>query len=205
VARPAPTAGMHYPRSLGEFSSWFGTDADCLDYLEWLRRPDGFLLRGDSQHAMNHTVSGVQKVLVAIAVERFEPKGLGRCRMAWMLDGSSASLRAFLIDHVQQGATVISDGWQPYRPATKDLYVHDRVVVPGAKASDLLPGVHRIASLAQRWLLAPTRARSRSHTSQATSTSSSFASTADAHAAAAWSSTACSSSPSPTIPCATAT
>jgi ISXO2-like transposase domain len=153
VARPAPTAGMHYPRSLGEFSSWFGTDADCLDYLEWLRRPDGFLLRGDSQHAMNHTVSGVQKVLVAIAVERFEPKGLGRCRMAWMLDGSSASLRAFLIDHVQQGATVISDGWQPYRPATKELYVHDRVVVPGAKASDLLPGVHRIASLAQRWLL----------------------------------------------------
>lgn len=23
--------------------SWFGTDADCLDYLEWLRWPDGFV------------------------------------------------------------------------------------------------------------------------------------------------------------------
>jgi hypothetical protein len=40
----------------------------------------------------------------------------------------------------------------PYRPATRDLYTHDRVLVPGAKASDLPPGVHRIASLSQRWL-----------------------------------------------------
>jgi len=32
-----PRAGAHYPRSAGEFRSWFGTDADCLDYLDWLR------------------------------------------------------------------------------------------------------------------------------------------------------------------------
>jgi hypothetical protein len=24
---------VHYPRSAGELRSWFGTDADCLDYL----------------------------------------------------------------------------------------------------------------------------------------------------------------------------
>ena len=29
--------GTRYPKSLGEFRSWFRTDADCLDYLEWLR------------------------------------------------------------------------------------------------------------------------------------------------------------------------
>jgi transposase-like protein len=34
---------MHYPRSAGEFRSWFGTDADCLDYLDWLRWPHGFV------------------------------------------------------------------------------------------------------------------------------------------------------------------
>jgi transposase-like protein len=34
---------MHYPRSLGELRSWFATDADCLDYLEWLRWPEGFV------------------------------------------------------------------------------------------------------------------------------------------------------------------
>ncbi len=34
---------MDYPRSLGEFQAWFASDADCLDYLEWLRWPDGFV------------------------------------------------------------------------------------------------------------------------------------------------------------------
>ena len=38
-----PRAGVHYPRSAGEFRSWFGSDEDCLDYLDWLRWPDGFV------------------------------------------------------------------------------------------------------------------------------------------------------------------
>jgi hypothetical protein len=37
-----PRAGVHYPRFTGEFQAWFRADADCLDYLEWLRWPDGF-------------------------------------------------------------------------------------------------------------------------------------------------------------------
>lgn len=32
-------AGVDYPRSTGEFQAWFRTDADCLDYLVWLRWP----------------------------------------------------------------------------------------------------------------------------------------------------------------------
>lgn len=32
-----------YPRSLGKFQSWLITDADCLDFLKWLRWPDGFV------------------------------------------------------------------------------------------------------------------------------------------------------------------
>jgi len=35
-------AGVHYPSSLGEFQAWFASDADCLDYLAWLRWPAGF-------------------------------------------------------------------------------------------------------------------------------------------------------------------
>jgi Transposase zinc-ribbon domain len=35
--------GVHYPRSTGEFQAWFRTDEDCLDYLEWLRWPGGFI------------------------------------------------------------------------------------------------------------------------------------------------------------------
>jgi hypothetical protein len=38
-------AGAHYPRSTGEFLAWFGTDEDCLDYLEWLRWPEGLPAR----------------------------------------------------------------------------------------------------------------------------------------------------------------
>ena len=37
-----PRAGLHYPRSVGEFQAWFRNDEDCLDYLEWLRWPTGF-------------------------------------------------------------------------------------------------------------------------------------------------------------------
>jgi transposase-like protein len=43
VAIERPRGGVDYPRSLGEFGSWFATDADCLDFLEWLRWPDGFV------------------------------------------------------------------------------------------------------------------------------------------------------------------
>jgi ISXO2-like transposase domain/Transposase zinc-ribbon domain len=38
-----PRAGVHYRRSVGELQAWFRADDDCLDYLEWLRWPDGFV------------------------------------------------------------------------------------------------------------------------------------------------------------------
>jgi transposase-like protein len=38
-----PVAGVHYPRAEADLRSWFATDADCLDYLEWLRWPQGFV------------------------------------------------------------------------------------------------------------------------------------------------------------------
>ena len=241
---------------MGEFQAWFSTDADCLDYLEWLRWPDGFVC-SDCVHiggwrladgrlrctacggrtsataatifdrtrtpltvwftacwlfatqkdgvsalsiqraldigsyqtawAMLHRLRSVlvrpgrerlqgtvevdetyiggdepgpsggrakgKKVLVGIAVERAGARAFGRCRMAVLADASSDSLRAFLIDHVEEGARVVTDGWQPYRPATRDLYVHDRLRAGGSQASKLLPGPHRVASLAKRWLL----------------------------------------------------
>lgn len=252
-----PVAGLQYPRSLGEFQAWFSTDADCLDYLEWLRWPAGFVCSNcahiggwrladgrlrcaacggrtsatagtifdrtrtpltvwltvcwqfatqkdgisalslqrsleigsyQTAWAMLHRVRSVlvrpgrerlqgsvevdetyiggdelglsggrakgKKALVGVAVERIEPRGFGRCRMALLADASAESLRAFLLDNVEPGATVITDGWQPYRPATRDLYIHNRVRgAAGRQASQLLPGVHMVASLAKRWLL----------------------------------------------------
>ena len=102
-------------------------------------------LRGGRQHG--------KKALVGVAVERLQPRGFGRCRMAVLADASADSLRGFLTDHVQEGTTVITDGWRAYPPAARDLYVHDRLIEPGADATKLLPGVHTVASLAKRWLL----------------------------------------------------
>lgn len=38
-----PRAGLHYPASYAEMRAWFPDDATCLDYLDWLRWPDGFV------------------------------------------------------------------------------------------------------------------------------------------------------------------
>jgi hypothetical protein len=37
-----PTAGHDYPGSHGELLAWFPDDHACIDYLQWLRWPDGF-------------------------------------------------------------------------------------------------------------------------------------------------------------------
>jgi len=248
---------MHYPRSLGEFQAWFRADADCLDYLDWLRWPEGFVCPecahagawelADRRYecrechertsatagtifdktrtpltvwftacwlfasqkdgisalalkraleigsyqtawAMLHRLRSVlvrpgrerlsgdvevdetyiggeelgtrggrrkgKKVMVGVAVEREDPKGFGRCRMVPIPDASADTLRAFLLENVEPGARVITDGWQPYRPATRELYVHERLAGANrTEASKLLPGVHNVSSLAKRWLL----------------------------------------------------
>src|SRR5262247_3355885 len=99
-----------------------------------------------------------KKVLTAIAVEVKEPKGIGRCRMALLADGSSASLHPFVTGHVQPGATIITDAWMGYHGLAGFGYVHQRRSQRAARArgddpGELLPAVHKVASLAKRWLL----------------------------------------------------
>ncbi len=261
MTRTVLVAGRHYPTSTGELMAWFPTDADCLDYLEWLRWREGFVCPacghrggwrlGDARFrcagcrerssvtagtifdrtrtpltvwftacwlfatqkdgvsalslqraleigsyqtawAMLHRLRSVlirpgrerllgtvevdetfisgeepgraggrargKKSLVGVAVELKEPKGYGRCRMAPLADASASSLRAFLTDHVEPGATVITDGWAGYHGIGELGYIHDRRSQRAARArgddpGELLPGVHRVASLAKRWLL----------------------------------------------------
>ena len=95
------------------------------------------------------------KTLVAIAVETLSSKGFGRIRMAVIPDAAAATLRRFLLDHVEEGSTVITDGLPSYPKATQGNYRHDRFVVSQteAQAHIPLPGVHRVASLVKRWLL----------------------------------------------------
>ena len=99
-----------------------------------------------------------KKVLTGIAVEVRQPKGIGRCRMALLADGSAASLHPFVTSCVEPGATVITDAWMGLSRAGRA-----RLRAPAAQPAgcprrgddpgELLPAVHRVASLAKRWLL----------------------------------------------------
>jgi len=99
-----------------------------------------------------------KKVLVGVAVERREPKGFGRCRMAILADGSADSLHPFVTANVEPGATVVTDGWSGYNGIDALGYIHQphsqrAVAARGEDVGALLPGVHRVASLAKRWVL----------------------------------------------------
>jgi hypothetical protein len=99
-----------------------------------------------------------KKSLVGVAVEVREPTGFGRCRMAMLPDASATSLHPFVAAHLEPGATVITDGWLGYSGIEELGYVRDRrsqraARIRGEDPGQLLPGVHRVASLAKRWLL----------------------------------------------------
>ena len=99
-----------------------------------------------------------KKSLVGIAVEVKEPRGLGRCRMAIIDDASAASLHPFVTANIEPGASVITDAWQGYAGINDLGYVRDRRSQRAARLRGddpfaLLPNVHRVASLAKRWLL----------------------------------------------------
>ena len=43
ATQPRPVAGRDFPRSYAQLLAWFAQDARCLDYLDWLRWPHGFV------------------------------------------------------------------------------------------------------------------------------------------------------------------
>ena len=69
-----------------------------------------------------------------------------------------------MTDHVEPGATVFTDGWQGYHGLERLGYVHARRSQRAARArgedtGELLPAVHRVASLAKGGCWAPTKDR----------------------------------------------
>jgi len=95
------------------------------------------------------------KTLVVTAVELLVPKGYGRGCMRVIPDAAASSLRPFLLTTVEPGATVVTDGWSTDLSACQDWFVHEPhpVAGSGSPAHELLPAVHRVASLTKRWLL----------------------------------------------------
>jgi transposase-like protein len=95
-----------------------------------------------------------RKTLVAIAVEK-KGRQLGRARMKPIERASAQHLEAFVQSSIELGSTVCTDAWRGYNGLAKLEYIHNRIIQKNYQenASELLPGVHRIASLLKRWLL----------------------------------------------------
>lgn len=95
------------------------------------------------------------KVLVAGAIERAPGgrRGLGRARLAVISNAKAEALRPFITDNVSPGSVVISDAFSSYPNALAGPeYEHNPINVKrsGLQAHQVLPGVHRLFSLAKR-------------------------------------------------------
>ena len=99
--------------------------------------------------------SNTTKVLVAIAVEMLRPKGLGRIRIRQIDQGDSEHLMPFIKEAIRVGAVIHSDGSAAYRKLDDAGYKHRQTVHLGSDtpAHKSMPGVHRVASLLQRWMM----------------------------------------------------
>ena len=95
-----------------------------------------------------------KKALIAVAAEEVG-RGIGRVRLRRIGDASAASLCAFVQDAVEIGSQVRTDGWVGYDGLAAMGYRHNVSVIARSKkrADQLLPHVHRVASLLKRWLL----------------------------------------------------
>jgi transposase-like protein len=96
------------------------------------------------------------KVLVVIAAEE-DGRRIGRIRMRYIPDASAASLMPFIKEAIQPGSVIHTDGWVGYLPLDSKAsgYIHHVTILKEKKesASELMPRVHRVASLLKRWLL----------------------------------------------------
>jgi transposase-like protein len=94
------------------------------------------------------------KALIVIAAEA-DGQGIGRIRMRPIQDVSSDSLHPFILDSIEPGSTIHTDGWPGYKGIERQGYAHEVSPLRGDRkiASHLLPRVHRVTSLLKRWLL----------------------------------------------------
>jgi len=74
--------------------------------------------------------------------------------MAKIPDASSHCLNRFIENNIEQSSTIVTDGWKSYNNLVNMGYLHKiQKVVINDEDEEVLPNVHRIASLLKRWLL----------------------------------------------------
>lgn len=149
----------------------FGSYETAWAWLHKLRRamvrPDRELLGGAGVSVeIDQTFLGGRKKAssrrydnkheVVIGVERQHPKGFGRVRLAH-IDSSSRKeeLFGFVQHNLAHGSIMYTDGEPIYADIAKTLQItHEPIVLVRSPdpAHVVLPGVHLVASLLQRWI-----------------------------------------------------
>ena len=126
-------------------------------------RPDRDRLRGNvevDETYLGEEEAGVRgrrainRVIVVIAVEMNEGK-IGRIRLRSVPNVNATSLQGFIVDVVEPGSVIHTDGWQGYASIASKGFSH-RVTVTRTSSEPAhipFPGVHRVASLLKRWCL----------------------------------------------------
>jgi transposase-like protein len=96
-----------------------------------------------------------RRSIVAVALEVTRPKGFGRVRLRCVDSAAAADLVPFVVDAVEPGSTVFTDGWGGYNPLPQHGYERVKHIQHGSTtpAHVSMPGVQRVASLLKRWLL----------------------------------------------------
>lgn len=95
-----------------------------------------------------------KKALIAVAAQE-DGKRIGRVRMLRIPDASADSLHSFIVQTIDSGSVVCTDGWEGYTGLKAKGYIHEVRIIKGSgvSAAKLLPRVHRVVSLLKRWIL----------------------------------------------------
>jgi len=96
-----------------------------------------------------------KKALIVVAAEERGKKAIGRIRMLRIPDASAISLRSFIVQAIDPGSAIVTDGWEGYSGLEAHGYSHEVRIAKGGNESvtKLLPRVHRVVSLLKRWIL----------------------------------------------------
>lgn len=95
------------------------------------------------------------KAVVVVAVEMHEPKGFGRIRLARVDKKDRDHVMPFILDAIEPGARIKTDGSWAYRSLADYGYQRETFILSSSDepAHVSMPGVHRVAALVKRWLL----------------------------------------------------
>jgi transposase-like protein len=94
------------------------------------------------------------KAIVVVAAEQ-RGKAMGRIRLHRIENASAEHLAAFILMSISEGSLLITEGWSGYAGLEGLGYGHAirNIQRSGLPAHELLPRVHRVASLLKRWFL----------------------------------------------------